>query len=190
MKCAKCKKKATITLKCTPPVCNTCFVKIIEHRVRKETRMKKVFKKHDKLLILDDGSKEARVSIYIMESIAKDMPIMVVEKKVKNTNADIKDYCKKNKINKIIIPWNADDEVELFVDSIFNKKKLKKDKRIKLLRNILDKEVETFANIKGLRYRKSKKKRTEIAKFLEDAEKRYPGTRFSLVKAMDSMSRL
>ena len=76
MKCIKCSGKAEISsLKHIGPACRSCFLKIIEKRVRKELRLNSQIKKNDKILIIDNGTKESAVGEFLLKSIIKDLPV-------------------------------------------------------------------------------------------------------------------
>ena len=75
-----------------------------------------------------------------------------------------------------------DDEIEQYLDALFNNKKIKKTLLIKPLLNISDEEIYYFAKIKKIRGRK--KAKTHLGKMLDDLEKRYPGSKFGLLKSI------
>ncbi len=182
MNCIKCTGKAEITsLKHIGPACKGCFLKIIEKRVRKDMRTNQLIKKNDKILILDNESKESVVGRFLLKSIIKDLPVKISISKSKKSNA---------KYNKIIVPWSLDDEAEKFLDTIFSKKKPAKHSKneIMLLKNLSEEEIETFAKIKRFKYRK--KQRSKTKKMLDSLEKRYPGYKFSLLNSIKQASQL
>ena len=108
-----------------------------------------------------------------MKSIIKDLPVKITKKKSKT-----------GKFNKIIIPWNLDKEVEANLNKIFTKfpKKQQDQKEIKLLRNVLDKEIEIFAELKKFKY--AKKPKSSLQKMMDKLEEKYPGCKFSLLNSM------
>ncbi len=173
MKCTKCKKTAQIKLKTLGDFCNRCFLEVIEKRVRKDLRLNKWIRKNDKILIIDDKSKESKVGEYLLKSIIKDLPVKITKKK-----------SKAGKFDKIIIPWNLDREAESSLNKIFTRlpKKQQDKKEIRLLRNVLDKEIEIFAKLKGFKY--AKKPRPELQKTMDKLEEKYPGCKFSLLNSM------
>lgn len=179
MECIKCRRKAGISLRHMGNLCRSCFLEIVEKRVRKELRTKRLIRKNDLILMVDDGSKEFVVGGYLLKNIIKNLPVKIdIKKSSKNTE----------KYNKIIIPWSLDDEAEEFLDALFNKKKKQKQNKkiIKLLINLSDEEIKLFAKIKGFKYKKRPK--SKIKKMLDLLEKRYPGYKFSLLNSTKALS--
>ncbi|MBW2973116.1 hypothetical protein KY346_01850 [Candidatus Woesearchaeota archaeon] len=179
MKCIKCNKIASIDLKhLGGSLCSNCFAEVIEKRVRKSLRQHDWLKPKDKVLVIDDNSLKSKVSIYLLKSIFKGKPFNLSFKKgsVKSAEKLSKGY------DKVIIPWNLDDEAEQHLDALFNNKKIKKTRFIKLLLNVSDEEIDYFARIKKIRGRK--KAKTELGKKLDALEKRYPCSKFGLQKSL------
>ncbi len=185
MKCIKCRGKAGISLRHIGSVCRTCFLEIIEKRVRKDFRTKKLIRKNDRILMIDNGSKEFAVGGYLLNNIIKNLPVKITKIK---TNKTILPKKTTKKYDKIIIPWSLDDECEEFLNMVFNKKKRSKfsKKTIKPLMNVSDEEIELFAKIKGFKYKKRPK--SKIKKMLDLLEKRYPGYKFSLLNSTKALS--
>ena len=180
MKCKSCNKESKVHLAYPPhELCEECFLKIIEKRVRKYVRINKLFKKNDKILIINDNSKEAQVNKYILKSIIKNMPATITEKETS----------KGTRVDKIIMPWNLDDEINQYLEEVMNKKKEKRNtKEIKILKPVLDSEVEIFAKIKGFKYKKVKHQ--EKNPFLKGLEEKHPGTKFSLLKSSETLNKI
>lgn len=184
MKCRKCKTQAKANFKQTGPLCENHFIEMIEKRVRKELRTKKLIQKNDKILFINNGSKEYFVSNYLLKSIIKNLPVKINAKKSSKLNLI------SAKHNKIIIPWSLDDEAEEFLEFIFNKNKPKKlsKKAIKMLKNVSDEEIELFAKIKRFKYKKTIK--SKIKHMLDKLENKYPGYKFSLLNSIKQMKEL
>ncbi len=196
MNCFKCKKKAaSIRLGHVPGrLCDGCFLKLIEKRVRKEVRLRKLFSRKDHILILNDKTKESLVSQYLLRSILKHLPVTFLVFEVENrfniSEKKLKTIVKTDAVNKIVLPWSLEDEVEYFLSKMFGKlefEKPKKPLRIKLLRNVSDKEIEIFAKIKGFKYKKSKPYNKDIREMLNKLEKKHPEIKFSVLKSFDSL---
>jgi isochorismate hydrolase len=171
MKCYLCNKTAQIKQQKGRAVCNECFTRLIEKRIRKYTRINKLFRPKDKILVIGDLNK------YFVESIAKNLPMKLFFRAKED-----KGLIKKNKINKIIIQWTADDEDNLFLESLFLGKKIKTDKKhISLLKVVTDNESKLFAKIKKLKF-KENKKNNDIQKLMDDLERKDPGAKFRLLK--------
>ncbi len=183
-RCAKCSKPAKVNLKTSGDYCNSCFLKVIEKRVRKDMRLNKWIEKNDKILFVDDNSKEAKVGDYLLKSIIKGLPVKITKRK-SASNA--------SKYDKIILPWSLDMEVEEKLGLIFSKipkipkkqqqKKMKEEKKeIRLLRGLLDKEIEIFAKLKKFKCKKGSK--SKLQKMVDKLEERYPGCKFSVLNSM------
>ncbi len=154
---------------------------VIEKRIRKELRLKELIKKHDKLLILDDNSCDSKNLRYLIKRIVGKMPVDIKVKKGK--------YIPSTKIRfkgKVIVPWNLDDEVSLFLRYFFENKKIKYighyDNIIKPLVVITADESKQLA--KSLNFKFKEKKKDSIKDFLDSMEKRYPGTKFGIAKSI------
>lgn len=181
MTCIKCKKPAKADIKhLGGSLCSSCFSEIIEKRVRKSLRDNDWIKPKDKVLVIDDGTLKAKVGIHILDSIFKKTPFNITVKKgtIKGANKLAKGY------NKTIIPWNADDEINQYLDALFNAKKIPKTKNIKLLIKISDEELDYFA--KANKIKGKKKAKSDLGKKIDLLEKRYPGSKFGLLKSIEA----
>lgn len=153
--------------------CNNCFCEIVERRVRKEIRMNQLFQKNDKVQILDDGTEKSALNKYLLKNIIKDPTIKIdVGKTVK------KGY------DKIVLPWSLDDEINDYLKNRFEKKikSVSSKNMIKPLVNITRDEAITFARIKKLKYKESEM--TDLQKMIDTFDKRYPGTKFGILKTI------
>lgn len=185
MKCIKCTKKSEIKLGHIGDTCKSCFLKIAEKRVRKQLRINSQIKKNDKILFINNGSKEFYVGEYLFKKIIKGLPVKITTKKSSKLNISAKKH------SKIIIPWSLDDEAEQFLNFVFNKKKQSRfsKKTIKLLKCLSEEEIEMFAKIKKFKYKKPKtKQKPKIRQMLDLLEQRYPGYKFSLLNSIKSLS--
>ncbi|MEM2138694.1 MAG: hypothetical protein QXM96_00915 [Candidatus Woesearchaeota archaeon] len=148
MKCQKCNKKATIFLK-TFQSCNSCFIKIIEQRIRKEIRETKIFneflknnnykKAQKQLILINDKSIKSLFNKYFFSKFFfQDFNKKIELKEIKinpfkkNEKMGFINYLLKNTFKKLknkkaekifILPWLLDDESSLFMESVFNNKK-------------------------------------------------------------------
>ncbi len=188
MNCENCKKgKATVKY-VEKKVCNSCFSRLIEKRIRKYVRLNKFFRKNDRILIMD------RFSEYLVKKIIKGLPVKIFYKEIKTqdffNNKKIKQFAKTKKANKIVFPWTLDDEAILFLESFFNNKKTPTNlgittKYIKLLRPVTFREVNVLARIKGFKFRQNIK--TPVYNMLDNIEKKHPQTRFSLLRSINQL---
>ncbi|MBW3001656.1 hypothetical protein KY338_00680 [Candidatus Woesearchaeota archaeon] len=179
MACIKCSRTAKIDLKhLGGSLCPSCFAEVIEKRVRKSLRDNKWLKPADKILYIDDGTLQSKVGIYLIKAIFQNQPFNIDFKKgtIKSADKLSKGY------NKVLIPWNLDDEIEQYLDALFNAKKVPKTKHIKLLINISHEEISYFAKIKKIKGRQ--KTKSKLGKMLDSLEKRYPGSKFGLLRSI------
>jgi len=170
MKCSKCKKESEIKLTHLRDLCKTCFLFTIEKRIRKELRQKASVKRNEKLAIIDDGSKEAKILNYFLKNILKDMPIEIF-------------FVKKldGKYDKLFAPHNANQEADLFLQYIFDNK-ITQNKGVKLLKVVSAEEMSIIADIlefSGI------ERDLKYSGLLDKFEKKYPGTVFSIVKSIE-----
>ncbi|MBU3941425.1 MAG: hypothetical protein KKF74_00770 [Nanoarchaeota archaeon] len=205
MLCQKCKKaRAEIKLPYLGlRLCRGCFCKLIEKRVKKEIRSKKLINEKEKILLLDNNSKEAKISEHIIRAAYNNrvdlLKVKVNALKIGHLSEKTKEIIKKNKIKQVIIPWNLDDEIIYFTENLFNKGDFKflshftQDKifYIKLLRNVLESECLLFANCRKFKFKdKPEKDRQKkvIKNMLDKIDKKHSETKFSLLKSIDSLN--
>ncbi len=184
MLCQKCRKKESNPETHLSSLCNGCFLEQIEKRVRKELRENDWVKKNERILLVKDNSKEFFVTECLFNSILKEFPLNVetVETEILSDKLD--------KYDKILIPWDMDDEISIFLNEIFNNERYGKapDKIIKLLKNVSDKEVELFAKLKGFTF--GQKNKTPLQEAMNLLEKKYPGSKFALLNAQKQIKEL
>ena len=113
MKCQKCLRKSIINIPYLPKLCQKCFARIVEKRLRKYTRINRLFKKDDNVIAVGD------LPIYFMKQLSKDLPLNI---KIAKT------IPKPKKGWKIVIPWTLDDENNQFLENLFLKKKIENPK--------------------------------------------------------------
>lgn len=192
MKCFKCNQPATISTPQFKDICNKHFLEVIEKRVRKFTRTNKIFKSNQKILILNDSSKEFYVSDYLVKSITKSLNVKISYQKIKS-RFNFKINKKHLSCNLIILPWNLEDEADEFLSRFIKpnfKFKSYPKKQTKLLKNLLDNEIKIFADLKHFRYnKKTNKTNRPLVKFLDNMEKSHQETKFSLLKTIEYLKK-
>ncbi len=160
----------------------------IEKRARKNARINKAFSAGDRILVIDNHSKESEINKYLVPRVIKDLPAKIF---ICKTDARIK----KNKINKVVVPANLDQECCKFLDAYFQNKqfketgyKIKKGKTeyIKLLQNITEDECRQFAKERRFKFKENKAEKKQTHEFLQALSKTHPEIRFSLLKSMDA----
>ena len=128
-----------------------------------------MFKKDDKIYVKDKLSK------FLIQRIIGTLP--------KTFTNSLK------KANKIVVKCTLDDECNNFLENILYNKKKKPIRGIKLLRTITDKEAMLFAKYNNIEFTPNKKNE-KIKEILDELEKSYPQTRFSLAKSIKSLKPL
>ncbi len=181
--CVKCGKKPFFNV--LNKLCEPCFLEVVEKRVRRFVRGKDLFKKNSNVLLVDDGSAEAKVGEFLFKSIFKDFPLKfeVVEKQFSDISSkDIENH------DRIIVPWNLDMDAENLLSSIFHKKNIPPDnnKFVKLLSSLSKEEIVEFARLKGFVF--TQKSISEASKFIDLIEKKYPGTKFSIINSREKLT--
>jgi len=181
MKCARCQKEVEKNMP-QDGMCQNCFVDLVENRARKALSGKNL-KKGDKILIVDDGSKEFIVGEYLFKKILEKIPLTINVKK--------KDKIDLEKAQKeytaIILPQDMDDEAETLITAMIENKPLQKEKIINVLQNVYDKEVKLYADIHKFDYLEQEK--GKIQKAISKIEKSYPQVQFAIVQSIKSMQK-
>jgi hypothetical protein len=192
MKCVKCNGKATIHLD-NLDACNGCFQKIVQKRVRKEIRINKLIEKSEKLLIIDDGSAEAKLMCSLIKEIIRDLPVFIDIKKSRYELG----MEQKGKYDKVIIPWNANKEGEYLLNCFFDGKKpkylshfkLKEKRYIKPFIHVMHKEIVEFCKIRKIRF-KEIKTGSMVSEMIDKLQKEYPEITFSLVRSSEELKKI
>ena len=171
MKCAICKKKATIE---TPygerHYCDLHFSESIEKRVRKDIRINQPLDLKKKYYLPKDKTSEIKIAEDILKNIfGKNL-------KIENTT----DLNKKN----LILPKSLDEESSDFLESYFNNKHLSKNEHINPLKSLTQKEIVEIARIMKIQYKPKK-----TLKMLEELEEKYSGTLFSVARSSDFINK-
>jgi len=156
------------------PYCKSCFCTTIEKRVRKELRAKFQLKAHEKIVVINDNTKEAVVSEYILNSISKKIPLQI---EVVSDTSKLPDDAR------IIIPTSATKISAEFLKHVMLKDQLsvKKEEEIPLLESVNEEEIVTFAQFKNLTYRVQEQ--TKFESIVNKIEEQYPASSLGIVKS-------
>ncbi|MFH0977935.1 MAG: hypothetical protein V1837_01400 [Candidatus Woesearchaeota archaeon] len=160
--CLKCHRKAEALL-----LCRACFGTTIEKRIRKYVRINKIFSRGDRIAAIGE------INQYLIPRIIPGLPVRIFKKEQKGT--------------KVIRNWTADDEACAFLEQVFTGKKSKRP--LSIVNWTTDKELESFAKFKGLKF-KPNKKNQDILKMLNTLEEKHPETKFSLIKSSQELERI
>lgn len=179
MKCYLCNKNADIKQQNNRYICDNCFSRIFEKRIRKFVRMNKVFRKDDIVLVIGDVNKE------LVKRIIGKRPLNVYFK-----SKEDKEFIKKNKINKVIVEWTLDDEANCFLLELFRRKKQKRlDKdHVKFLVDMTDEDVIEFARINRLKFKPNKKDK-DVMKLVNELQKEHPSAKYTLIKNIEELKK-
>ena len=99
-----------------------------------------------------------------------------------------KDFKKLGKKGRIALPFSLEDEAVEKLQS-FLKKSKKKSFLIKPLNSTPEKEIEFYCKLKKIPFEKQLKKE-RLRQWLNDFEKEFPGTGFSLMKSLKQLENL
>ncbi|MDP7323862.1 MAG: hypothetical protein QF632_03825 [Candidatus Woesearchaeota archaeon] len=175
MLCSKCKKfKVRVEISHLGSLCANCFCKIFEKRIRKSVRIDRVFSKNDRILVSD------KLSEYLVKEIIKGMPVKIFFRKLDD------DFVKREKINKVVVGWTLDDEVNQFLEKLLFNRKSKEVKYVKLLKSVTDEEVEAFVKIKKIKFSLNEKNE-DISEFISVLNEKYDDIKFGLGKSIKKL---
>jgi hypothetical protein len=138
----------------------TDFCRIIEKRVRKYTRLNKLFKKEDVILVKD------AVSEHFVKKIIKDLPVKIVDK---------------GKADKTVELWTADDEINAFFKGILSESQDKR--RAKIFLWITDDELEKYCKILSIDFSRREKDKA-IQKLIDDIAAKHPDSKHKAIKSL------
>ena len=146
-------------------VCNRCFVKLIEKRVKKG--LSGAFVKGEQVKVAGSLAK------YFMDKV--NIPLEFVD----------------SGYDKIVLEMTMDDIDAGFLAGFFGKKFewKKDDKVVRILASITDEEAVRFAEIKGINFLVSDKNQA-IKDFLEKVSKKHPEIRFNLLKNVKEVEKI
>lgn len=176
MKCYLCSGKGILKQQKGRSICSRCFCRLIEKRVRKRARLGRFFGSKDNVLAVGE------VSGYFLRVIAGNRPMKLFFSSRLNDS-----FVKKNKINKIVVDWTLDDEINAFLEEILNCKKRKNDKKIKLIANITDKEALLFAKLKGLKFKPNVKNK-DITQLVERLVEKHTHAKYSMLVNIEELN--
>ncbi len=176
MKCIKCSNKAIVFLKHMGSFCSKCFLSTIEKRIRKDLSISKVFAPRESVLVINDSSLKARLTIYFLNSISKSIPLKI----------DIMKAKPNKKYDKIVTPFNLDDDIALFIESLFRTgKPILNRQEVHLLRTVSDEELLLLAKLLKI---KAPLKKSKLNSVLDALEHHYPGSKFGLFNSMKELT--
>ncbi len=180
MKCYLCGGKGDIKQQKGRSICETCFCRLLEKRIRKHARVNKLFKKDDRIMVIGEINK------YFVRSILKDLPVKLFFKEKED-----KKFIEQKDINKVVVRWTMDDENNKFMKSIFSDEVYEEmpEKYVRLLSAATDDEIKKFAEIKNIEFKKNKKDQ-DVQWFLDKVEKKHPNIKYNLLRNIKQLNKL
>lgn len=179
MKCLKCSNTAKIPYP-NGNLCEKCFIDVLTARIKRDTKLNNIFKKGEKVLVF------GRLAEVFLKKAMPDLPLKIT---LTNKKYDrIKDL---SRYDKIVVPFTADDEAELFYSEITKKKvNLKENKKIvKLFRTVLDDELNKAAKILKVKINNknniNNKNKINKNRELKKIKRKFPHSIFGLRKSAD-----
>tara|TARA_Y100000310_G_scaffold5667_1_gene6578 strand:+ start:2774 stop:3328 length:555 start_codon:yes stop_codon:yes gene_type:complete len=177
MLCTRCHKKPVkARFPAIESLCESCFCKQIELRIRKDIRINKVFKKDDRILFFD------KLSQKVVKGIIKGLPVKSFYKPGL-INEKLESFVKDNKVNKVVIPWTLENEDCSFLEELFFGGKRVENNYIKLFSNVREDELRLFAKFKGVEF-EGIKMNEKLRKFLDELENKYADVKFGLRRSV------
>lgn len=145
--------------------CSTCFIHLIERRVRKYIKEHHLLKKNQRVVAIDF------LSSYFLNNIVH-VPLVVVKKVKKN--------------DLVISSATIDDIVVVFLEELFSGKKLKKDDKnvFSFFSSVTDEELVLYCQYKHLSF---KPRKHPLKKILESIRQQHPETFHSLAKSVEDL---
>ena len=136
MKCHTCDNRAKISFP-NGDLCKSCFLGVLYKRIKKELRSEARFKRDARVLVF------GALATHFLKHAIEGLPLQITETKIPFTKEILKkDFAR---YDKVVIPWTADDEAEVFYLQLQSEKPdfsmLKQEKIVKLFKPILDKEL-------------------------------------------------
>lgn len=183
MKCQQCRRREA--LKIHRQLCRPCLIRLAESAVKHSIGIKALIKKQKRLVFADDGTAASKFLGRVLKKVLGGYPMRVNVVMVKNVN-DISGLTKS--YDKIIIAASIEDEINSFLAALVSKKgKTGKATIISPLKKFTAPEI---GYLSGKVEGKMKKKRTSgsLGAFLEAAERRYPGSKFALLKSSEKFT--
>lgn len=166
MECFKCKKQALPDVEYAgKKYCRSHFLELMEKRVRKNLRVRELIDIQKSYYLFDDDSSEAKITEYFLNKIFRGyLKLKIGNKK---SGKEIR-----------IVPTNLDEQSIIFLNFFMENKNEKKRKEIMPLEVIQQKEIQILCEILKIFFVPRVKK-----DILEELEKKYPGTKFSLFQS-------
>lgn len=156
------------------PLCDNCFSEQIEHRIRKNARINKLFKKGDKLITIGP------LADYLTRRIIEGLPLTITSRKTPPKTIP--------RGAKLVLPDTMDDIEYDFLTAFFAGKPIENDDAIRIMRVITDQEALRLAACASVRFQ-PKPKDNMITGFLHTLEEKHAETRFSLLKSIDDIKK-
>ena len=183
MKCQQCKRREALRIH--RQLCRPCLMRLAESAVKHSIGIKVLIKKQKQLVFADDGTADSKLLGRVLKKMFGDYPIRAKVARVRN-DGDVRKLAKT--YDKIMIAGSIEAELDKFLAALVSKQgKTRKAAIISPLKKFTAAEISYLA---GRTVGKLKKKRASgsLGAFLEAAERRYPGSKFALLKSSERLS--
>jgi hypothetical protein len=167
-KACSCGKPSETDFKHLGSLCDACFKDVIYRRCRKALKDSGWLERGQKVHLAVSESLQGRVLETLFKQVVKGLPL---------------EYTAESP-EVVVVGKTADDEAEEFLDDLFSGNINAKSRAINLFSNISEKEIQKFCEFEGIKG--SLLPKSELRKQLDELEKKYPGTFFSLQKSRES----
>ena len=106
MKCDKCKKTAVINT--AKPLCSAHFFKYFESKVADTIKKHGLLRKNEKIAVAASGGKDSTALMLFLKRLGYGFDAIAIDEGIEgyraHTLADLKKFCKQNKISSIVLP--------------------------------------------------------------------------------------
>ncbi|MBI4919176.1 hypothetical protein HY837_04545 [archaeon] len=177
MICQKCKQERELF---TGKLCSSCFINVLEKRIKKSIREQGGLERNEKILFLLDESVESKITKFFFEKIYSNLPLKIDYEKKGSENPEFSglfDY-QKGEYDKIIVPFTSEKVINDFLKSLFENESFEREKRINFLESLTIEEIKDVAKIKNF------EGITNTHELLDKIEEKYPGSKHSLLKSI------
>lgn len=175
--CTHCLSKEAETTRTTVgSLCTYCFCDLIERRVKKEVRQHYPFRPNETVLVVNDNSPQACVTLALLPKIIGGLPLHIDE--WNGSAQDIPDSLRKSH-TKILIPKDGDDIAVQFLEWLM-KHQDHPNNTLSIVSCLTHCEVEAYAAAKHIP--SIPRAPSDMHTSLQDIEKNYPGLTHGLLK--------
>ena len=168
MRCKQCEHDATVQFKSLGPLCDACFCKTIEKRVRKDMAAQGGLARGSRVGIVNDGSLcGIAAERFVRENLKVDVDLNVIS-------------TAREGYDMLVLPTTIDDVAESTLRPLLDGNAEKETTALRPLRTLTIAELQEYARIKG--FSGAPPSRSHLGKALDTLETRYPGTKAGIAQ--------